>query len=146
VLTVLIRSYFLVGRIKPSHTWVLWLTLVAVGSAVPYIVDYFVFFNEHYRSRAPEIDWWLLPNPFAAVLDVLYESRYSSVVFESRGLLFSSVWAVLMIIAAIPWYAKQVLHFHPPLVTPTSGGRKSLDQQRPHQSAHTARPSTEISR
>src|SRR5581483_455467 len=55
LLTVLVRDYLLTGRIKLTHTWVLWLTLVAIGSAVPYVIDYLVFYNDYTRPYSSEI-------------------------------------------------------------------------------------------
>jgi hypothetical protein len=144
LLTVLVRSFLLAGRIKLAHTWVLWLTLMAVGSAVPHIVDYIVFYNDYYHPRSDEVDWWLLTNPFAAVLDITHSSRYSwAHAFESRGLWFSSAWALLLMLASIPWYVQQILRFHPPAAaTPGSKGLKASDHV-PHPGAYAPRTPSE---
>jgi hypothetical protein len=153
LLAVLVRSYLFTGRIKLTHTWVLWLTLVGIGSALPHIVDYIVFYNDYTRPYSYEIDWWLLPNPFAAVLDITHSHRSSwTQGFESRGLWFSSTWAVLMVLASSPWYAQQLLRFHPPAApTPAGGGHRpserSLGGLTPSaQEIHTPRSPSEISR
>jgi hypothetical protein len=151
LLAVLVRSYLCGGRVKIAHTWVLWLTLVGVGSALPYIIDFIVYYND-YGYRPSEIDPWLLPSPFAATLDVAYANRHGwSRGFESRGLVFGAVWAVVMVLASVPWYFRQVRRFHPPAPPLPVGGRKPPERSlggppSTNQEIHAPRSPTEISR
>lgn len=152
VLAVLVRAYLCAGRVRVGHTWILWLTLVGMGSALPYIIDFIVYYND-YNYRSGEIDVWLLPSPFAATLDVAYSHRHNwSRAFESRGLVFGAVWAAVMVLAAVPWYVGQLRRFHPPAPPLSTGGRKPPERSlagpaaSPNQDIHAPRSPTEISR
>jgi hypothetical protein len=94
-------------RIHPVHTWVLWITLVALGSAIPFLLTFLLHqrgwnFATHYT--------WLLTAPPAgmAVVGITHMVSDHGTVF-----LFVFFWAGLVTVLNIPWFFRQIRRFRP---------------------------------
>jgi ABC-2 type transport system ATP-binding protein len=101
-LTALQIRRILFRNTRPVYTWLIFLGLVAIGSVVPFLVGYLLYFrewdlNQHY--------YWLLSNPFVAVYDDAHRPFYVA---------FLSIWGAIVSGLSVPWFCRQVLAFHPP--------------------------------
>lgn len=101
----LFRNLFL-ARNQAAITWVIFLILVALGSAVPYLVGFMLYwrewrFDSHYG--------WLLTNPAAAMMAASDASFGPREVF----LLFVSAWAGIVTVLNLRWFIRQVRGFKP---------------------------------
>jgi hypothetical protein len=103
----------LVRRVSPwkipaGFTWIVWLILVAVGSTVPYLISFLLFYRDwNYESHFG----WLLSNPFVAVVEVgdTGDLRHHTVYFLG----FAGFWAGLVTLFSVPWFVRQFRHFRP---------------------------------
>jgi hypothetical protein len=112
---VALRHYLLGARARPFITWVIAAMLVGLGSAVPALVAYFVYYRE-WNAHADEI-WWLLPNPFASVVELMDLRRHVGLVhpdYPRQCLLFTGIWAGSAALVCLPWFVRQALAFRPP--------------------------------
>jgi hypothetical protein len=98
---VLTRRFLFPNQVKPVFTWVVALVMVAVGSAVPYVIGFMIYYN-HLQNMKEQ--YWLLTNPFWAPYDELHRSLYET---------FAGIWAVVVVLLTIPWYVRQVRAFRP---------------------------------
>jgi hypothetical protein len=101
---VLLRRF--VVKVKGVYTWVLMVVLVALGSAVPFLVAFlFLFrdwrFERHYAA--------LLTNPFTAAY-VASDRHYEH---QGEFFLFAGAVAAVLTLLSIPWFARQVRAFQP---------------------------------
>jgi hypothetical protein len=101
----LFRSLFL-ARGQAGITWIIFLILVALGSAIPYLLGFMLHwrqwrFDSHYG--------WLLTNPAAAMIAA------SDINFEMREVfyLFVAAWAALVTVLNLRWFIRQVQDFKP---------------------------------
>jgi hypothetical protein len=112
---VALRHYLLPGRVRPLVTWVIALLLVGLGSALPALAAYFLYFRE-WAAHAQET-WWLLSNPFASVIELTEVGRHAGVVhpdYPRQCLLFTGTWAAAAALLCLPWFVRQALRFRPP--------------------------------
>jgi hypothetical protein len=112
---VALRHYLFGGQFKPLITWVMALLLVGVGSAGPALVAYFLYYRE-WGAHAQET-WWLLPNPFASVIELADVRRHAGgghPDYPRQCLLFTSIWAGAAALVCLPWFVRQALRFRPP--------------------------------
>jgi hypothetical protein len=112
---VALRHYLVGARARPLVTWVVALMLVGVGSAVPAVVAYFVYYRE-WASHGQET-WWLLPNPFASLIelaDVRRRAGGGHPDYPRQCLLFTGIWAGAAALVCLPWFVRQALRFRPP--------------------------------
>jgi hypothetical protein len=133
---VALRHYLLGARARPFYTWLIAALLVGVGSAVPALTAYFVYYRE-WAAHA-EATWWLLPNPFASVVELMDLRRRVAAVhpdFARQCLLFTTVWAGSAAVACLPWFVRQALAFRPPRRGPAAGAAADNHRQ---ESSHAA--------
>jgi hypothetical protein len=105
-------------RIHPVYTWVLWITLVALGSAIPFLATFLLnprgwSFSTHYT--------WLLTIPPAGMVAV---GNPFMIAEREVVLLFVSAWAVLVTVLNAPWFYRQIRRFRP--FVPTSSQAREL--------------------
>jgi hypothetical protein len=100
-------------RIQPVHTWVLWITLVALGSAIPFLLTFLLLQRDYHFALHYT---WLLTAPPAGMA-VVAES--SMVTEHGTVLLFVFAWAGLVTLLNIPWFFKQIRAFRPFVTTKT---------------------------
>jgi hypothetical protein len=100
-----------VRRVSPypvptSATWIFLLALLALGSTLPFLASYLLFFREwRYETHY----YWLLGNPFAAAVEA--GTTYSEKV--GPFFLFAIIWAGLALVVSLPWFYRQVRSFRP---------------------------------
>jgi hypothetical protein len=100
---VLFRNVVLGKSIKPVYTWIVALTLLGLGSSIPYLIAFFLYYNQwHYLT---DYFIWQVGNPFAALYDWSNRSGY---------LVFASIWAIIIAALNVPWFLRQVNRFRPP--------------------------------
>jgi hypothetical protein len=134
---VALRHYLLGARARPFITWVIAAMLVGIGSAVPALAAYFIYYRE-WHLHSDEI-WWLLPNPFASVVELMELRRaagggmhpdYARYCFR-----FTGIWAGAAALLCLPWFVRQALAFRPagrgPAV-PAAGPTDNHRQERGH--------------
>jgi hypothetical protein len=110
---VLCRRLFFRDMLKPVFTWVLMAVLMAVGSAVPYLIILVVPDNSMHFEH--DNTWVLLTNPLASAITAADPRNNTSIYdFDKICLLFVSVWSVLVTLLCLPWFAAQVRDFRPP--------------------------------
>jgi hypothetical protein len=109
---VWLRTVFLRHKLRTEFTWVLVLLLVGLGSSLPWIVAFIVYSDTF--GRWSELSWWLLANPFGAVVEVGTAGGARGDEFTAVCFLFLSVWALLLSALSLPWAINQVARFHPP--------------------------------
>jgi hypothetical protein len=94
-------------RIHPVYTWVLWITLVALGSAIPFLLTFLLHqrgwsFTTHYT--------WLLTAPPAGMA-VVGDSRM--ILEHATVFLFLFAWAALVTLLNAAWFFRQIYRFRP---------------------------------
>jgi hypothetical protein len=103
---VLVRRVLV--QVKAIYTWIIMVVLVALGSAVPFLVSFLWLFRDwHFHLHY----YVLLGNPFAAVYaagDPRYESRYHVDFFFFAGLMAGILTAL-----NVPWSVRQIRGFRP---------------------------------
>jgi hypothetical protein len=99
-----IRRVFL-PRLPGGYTWIVFLILLAAGMAVPFLMS-FLLFNPSapYAIHVP----WLLPNPGVALGEFGNYGPHCSIF-----LTFAGSWAVVITLASVPWFVRQVRGFRP---------------------------------
>jgi hypothetical protein len=116
-LTAVALRHYLAGRlIRPAFTWVVALVLVGLCSAVPALAAYFLYYRE-WQGHAAET-WWVLPNPFASLIEIA-ELRRRTVApgasdYPRQVLLFTGTWAAAAALVCLPWLVRQARGFRPP--------------------------------
>jgi hypothetical protein len=112
---VFLRNTFI--RIPPAFTWVLILGLVALGSVLPFLLTFLVFFRDwDFRSVYP----WLLPNP------VVGEMVVTDGTLPDGGLVVMAAlgcWAALVTVLNVRWFVRQMHAFRPHAASTTTGER-----------------------
>jgi hypothetical protein len=93
--------------IPAVYTWVVVVVLLAVGSLVPFLVAFLLFYREW---RFEDHYTWLLSNPVAGFVAVTYGS-YSPIV--PFFFIFAGGWATVAAALNGPWFARQVWRFRP---------------------------------
>jgi hypothetical protein len=97
---VLVRTWWSTS-LKPVHTWVMMAVIVAIGSAVPYIIGFMLYFSDWHTARE---QYWLIANPFYAPFDWRHHDTY---------LTFAGIWAAIVALLSIPWFVQQIRRFRP---------------------------------
>jgi hypothetical protein len=114
---VLIRSYLLADKIHSLFTWVVGLLLVGLGSSLPWIAAFCIYFDDFGRHDV-ELHWWALTNPFAAIYEMTEVSSSHGLFevgdFTTVCFLFLGGWALLLSLLSLHWGVQQILRFHPP--------------------------------
>ncbi len=98
---VLVRNWVASTAIKPGHTWVLMAVLIALGSAIPYIIGFMIYYNDW---RAAKEYHWLIANPFYAPFDRVDRDIYMT---------FTQIWAGVAVALNVPWFIRQLQRFRP---------------------------------
>jgi hypothetical protein len=109
---VLVRHYVLANQLKINFTWLVGLLLVGLGSSIPYTIA-FIFFSDEMRTFRGELNWWSLPNPFAAGWDAF---NIGNLLRDGQEVLyywFAGTWTMLVTVLAMPWFVAQVRAFKP---------------------------------
>jgi hypothetical protein len=112
---VAVRHYLSGGLIRPAFTWVVAMVLVGLCSALPALAAYFLYYRE-WAAHAHE-RWWVLPNPFASVLEMAELRRRvtpASGEYARQALLFTGCWAAGAALVCLPWLVRQARNFRPP--------------------------------
>ena len=99
---VFVRTMFLERWLSAKFTWLVGIVLLGLGSIVPFVIGYLLFFDS--RASSEQIGIWLLGNPFA----------FSSDSYQSVYLVFAGCWAGLAAVLNIRWFHQQVEAFRPP--------------------------------
>jgi hypothetical protein len=110
----LVRHYFLRDQIRSAYTWVLAMLFVGVGSFVPSAVAYIVFYDQVRHSN--ETGWWLLANPFMAVIELSMHGshwRGANEVYLMLMWWFLVTWFMLVVSLSVFWIAGQMTRFVP---------------------------------
>jgi hypothetical protein len=101
---VLLRSYLLKAAMHAVYTWVLFMVLLAAGMAIPYLLLFLSgsggTLETHYM--------WLLTNPEPAMEAVALDRSYASAFYD-----FIFIWAGVVTVLSVPWFAKQMRRFRP---------------------------------
>jgi hypothetical protein len=110
---ILVRIYLLSGQVKQAFTWVIALLLLGLGSSIPALIAFLIFPDQVRVGN--EGYWWKLPSPFLTVAEVFPSHPGARVddAFVEACSWFLGVWAVLVTLAALPWFVGQVRRFHP---------------------------------
>jgi hypothetical protein len=103
---ILVRRW-LFRAVPSSFTWVLVIFLLAIGSLIPILISFLLFFN---TWRYEEQYQWFLANPVAAILEVVGRSLGPH---WQDYLIFAASWAGLVTLLNLPWFARQLLAFRP---------------------------------
>jgi hypothetical protein len=103
---ILVRRW-LFRAVPSSFTWVLVIFLLAIGSLVPILISFLLFF-QHWRYDAQF--HWFLANPVAAILEVA--GRTLGPHWQDY-MIFAASWAGLVTLLNLPWFARQLLAFRP---------------------------------
>lgn len=106
-LTAVLVRRFSPWPIPALYTWVVMVVLVVVGSVLPFLVDFLLFFRDwRFEDQYP----WLLTVPvagFAAIGDE--RCRHFAWVFYA----FAGSWAAAAALLNGPWFIRQLLRFRP---------------------------------
>jgi hypothetical protein len=100
---VFLRTTLLAKWLSAKFTGLVALFLLAVGSIVPYLIGYLIFFGSPANKERTAIS--LLGNPFA--LDV--DSSFTSVF-----LMFAGGWALIIALLNLGWFHRAIAGFRPP--------------------------------
>jgi hypothetical protein len=92
-------------RVRGVYTWILMVVLVALGSAVPFLISFLILFrdwnlDDHYYA--------LLGNPVTAAYAVGEQLPY-----RGRFFAFAAAMAALVTVLNIPWFVRQIRGFRP---------------------------------
>jgi hypothetical protein len=122
---MLLRTYVLTARVHHAYTWLIVFLLVGLGSAVPMAIA--LLAEPSYGPGRSDLQWWYLPNPFAAVYDVAAERNNPTFSeFEIVCFYFTGIWAATVTLLSIPWFVAQVARFHP-LATRSKKGKTTAN-------------------
>lgn len=92
-------------------TWVILLVIVAFASVVPVLISWLINMQ---RWIYQEQIGWMLPNPFAALIEVVESiDRRGRMRFVEYYFLFALVLSALMTALGVPWIVRQVKAFRP---------------------------------
>jgi hypothetical protein len=100
---VFLRTTFLARWLSAKFTGLVALFLLAIGSIVPYLVCYLIFFGSPSDSQRTAI--FLLGNPFA--MD--FTSGFRAVF-----LIFAGGWALVIALLNLSWFHRGIAGFRPP--------------------------------
>ncbi len=111
---VLLQRYVVGGFIRRSHTWALAVLLLALGTLVPLLIGQLILGFTPWKTTEATVFWLL--NPFGLAND---DYRFACLVF-------SIVWAVVMVLVSLPWLIRRASRFGPnPWPTPVQAERRS---------------------
>jgi hypothetical protein len=82
-------------------TWLLGVTLMALGSILPFLYGYLFLFSDQWWSK--DIGVWLVGNPFA----------FSNDTHRELYVIVGSLWAALVTALNLHWFIARVRSFHP---------------------------------
>jgi hypothetical protein len=93
-------------KVQPIYTWILVLALMALGSALPYLVTFLI----HYREWSFATHYhWLLTSPDVGMRLV----GDSAIGGEGIAFVFVSCWAGIVTLLNAPWFIRQLYRFRP---------------------------------
>ncbi len=110
MLAVLLRN-LLSGRIKAVYTWVFAILLAGMGAALPTPL-LFLFQNEEFRMGRVD-PWCQISNPFATIFTCVEGRGGDAEIFRMHCLLFLGGLGLALLLACLPWMARQVRRFRP---------------------------------
>jgi hypothetical protein len=94
-------------KVSASYTWIILIALMLLGSSLPFLASYLIFFQEwRYESHY----YWLLSNPIAAAVEVTSPLGFDR---QTTFFLFAAVWAGLALLVTLPWFVRQIRGFRP---------------------------------
>ena len=110
---MLITRGLLGGRVPASFTWFVTILLIAVCNLLPPLV--YALVSPGNWHRFDNAGWWLFMGPFCLGTDE----------YRQLGLIWSGLWSLLVTLAGLPWYGRQVRGFRryeiaKPSAAPTS--------------------------
>ncbi|MFO0878545.1 MAG: hypothetical protein U0840_14490 [Gemmataceae bacterium] len=108
---VLVRTYLLANQIRSVFNWLIAALLVGLGSSIPSVIAYILFYDQIRYQNEP--GWWALPNPFLAVYEVSNSPRTQQLEFEVLCYFFLAIWGVLVTLLSLPWFVGQLKRFRP---------------------------------
>jgi ABC-type transport system involved in multi-copper enzyme maturation permease subunit len=112
MLAVLCRRTLFAQRLKSSFTWLLWMILVALGSALPYI--FLLTIPKNSLNFERDNPWILLTNPIASAISAAYANEYHAMPdFDNWCLIFVTAMACLLTLANLTWFFSQMRAFRP---------------------------------
>ena len=100
---VFLRTTFLARWLSAKFTGLAALFLLAVGSVVPYLAGFLIFYGSPASSERTVVT--LLGNPFA-----LNNDPGSSFIF----LIFAGAWSALAALLNLGWFHQAIVGFRPP--------------------------------
>jgi hypothetical protein len=100
---VLLRTTLLKRWLSGKFTGLVAVFLLAVGSIVPYLIGYLIFFGSAADSQRTAIS--LLGNPFALNNDAAFRSIF---------LMFAGGWAVIIALLNVSWFYGAIAGFRRP--------------------------------
>jgi hypothetical protein len=107
-LTAIFVRTWLLPSVPAGYTWIVMVILLMLGSIVPFLFSYFVFYRE-WRLETHYV--WLLSNPGMAMAEMSMGARSRTAdVFVH----FAAVWAAVITLLNLPWFFKQMRRFGPP--------------------------------
>jgi hypothetical protein len=105
-MTAVLFRQTLLARGQAQFTWVVMIFLIAIGSALPYLMV-FLFHQKDFRFQYHY--YWLVTNPAAGLAGVGdYRFQIGNVFF-----VFTGIWAALITIVNVPWFVRQMRRFRP---------------------------------
>lgn len=108
---VLLRRLLRNTTVRPTYAWLTALILFGLGCIGPYLAR-FVFYPRRYGYGYPdEIIALYLPNPVVMIEDTTSFSNPHT----ELTITFLVVWGTVVTLLNVPWFAKQVHDFRPPL-------------------------------
>jgi hypothetical protein len=110
---VFVRAVLLRGRMKASFTWLAILLLIGLGSAGPYLVQYFLG-QEMYSRHIGRDVYWHMTNPILTIPFASGDSYFNTAgLFDMYCMPFLAVWAILVSVANLPWLVGHMKRFVP---------------------------------
>lgn len=108
----LVRYYFLADHIRVGYTWLIAALLCGIGSFLPSVVAYMLFYDQIRNSH--ESGWWMIANPFMAVIEMgSLPYRGASDTYLFLMWWFLGTWFVLVFALSCFWIGAQVARFRP---------------------------------
>lgn len=100
---VLIRKVILRDRMAICYTGIMAVFLMAFGCCLPLVAG-FLTYREKFSRIMDKPGWWSIVNPF-----MMFVEKES----HAMSLASSSIWAIVITLMSLPWFAGQIRRFKP---------------------------------
>jgi hypothetical protein len=104
---VLLRDFLLRG-VNAAYTWVVMLLLVAAGSLLPMVISFLLMMD---RWRYDDHYYFLLLNPFSALIELTDLRRRHGTGIGQVYIFFAVGWAAVVTALNVPWFFGQFFRF-----------------------------------